>query len=173
MKFAADCMLGSLAKWLMILGHDVAYHRKIEDGDLVALARKEGRTILTSDRRLVKRKAASDHVLITGSDLSEQIRQVLKERRLPVRRDRLFRRCLVCNQPTEKVAQETVRDKVPIYVYRTQSRFTRCPQCSRIYWRATHVSRMLDTLEPRLTPVRRRDYHPRLGKGRAGRSTGG
>jgi uncharacterized protein with PIN domain len=167
MKFAADCMLGTLAKWLMILGHDVAYHRKIDDGDLVALARREERTILTSDRRLVKRKAVKDYILITGSDLTEQIRQVLKERRLPIRRDRLFRRCLVCNQQTDVVPRETVREKVPVYVYRTQERFTRCPQCARVYWRATHVSRMLETLGSRLTSVRPRGYHPGLGKGRA------
>ena len=29
MKFAVDCMLGTLAKWLRVLGHDVAYFRAI------------------------------------------------------------------------------------------------------------------------------------------------
>jgi uncharacterized protein with PIN domain len=142
-------MLGTLAKWLIILGHDVAYFRKIEDGDLVKLAVREERTILTCDQRLIRRKAAKDHILITGSDLTQQIRQVLSARRLGIRRDRLFRRCLRCNQPTEVLEREAARGRVPIYVYRTQSRFTRCPRCDRIYWRATHVSRMLETLRGR------------------------
>ena len=47
MKFAADCMLGTLAKWLIILGHDVTYYRRIEDDELVSIARREKRTILT------------------------------------------------------------------------------------------------------------------------------
>ncbi len=164
MKFAADCMLGTLAKWLMILGHDVTYYQKIDDGDLVAAARREGRTILTCDRRLVKRRGAKDHVLLTSRDLKTQIRQVLSERRLPVRADRLFQRCLHCNEPTKAVPRDSVRELVPVYVYRTQSRFRRCPQCERLYWRATHVNRMLQMLDARLTPSPRRGYHSLLGK---------
>ncbi|MDD8015833.1 MAG: Mut7-C RNAse domain-containing protein, partial [Acidobacteriota bacterium] len=35
MKFAVDCMLGKLAKWLKILGFDVAYFPSIEDSALL------------------------------------------------------------------------------------------------------------------------------------------
>jgi uncharacterized protein with PIN domain len=143
MKFAADCMLGTLAKWLMILGHDVAYFRVIEDKDLVDLAVREKRTILTSDRRLVQRRNARPHVLVKGHDLKEQIAQVLRECRLTIRPENLFGRCLKCNAANEQVSREAVHGEVPIYVYRTQSRFTRCPHCRQIYWRATHVTRML------------------------------
>jgi hypothetical protein len=147
MKFAADCMLGTLAKWLLILGHDVAYFRRIEDDDLVALAAREKRTILTCDRRLVERRAARDHVLLIRSqDLREQIGQVLRERRLRVDATRLLGRCLRCNTINESVPRSAVRGRVPTYVYRTQSRFTRCARCDRVYWRATHVSRMIEHL---------------------------
>lgn len=159
-------MLGTLAKWLMILGHDVSYFRDIDDGDLIKIAREEERTILTSDRKLVQRRAARDHILVTSDDLTEQIRQVLRERRLPVRRDRLFRRCLKCNQPTEVIPPSAVRDRVPVYVYRTQSHFTRCPHCDQIYWRATHVTRMLDTLQTRLTAAPRGGHSRASGKDR-------
>ena len=146
MKFAADCMLGTLAKWLIILGHDVTYYRRIEDGELVSIARREKRTILTRDRKLVERRGARDHVLVKSTDLKEQIRQVMGEKRLSVREDRLFQRCTECNESTRGVPRETVRGEVPIYVYRTQSRFRRCPSCEKLYWRATHVNRMLETL---------------------------
>ena len=139
-------MLGTLAKWLLILGHDVAYFRRIEDDELVAFSLREKRTILTSDRRLVQRRAARNHILIRSQDLKEQIAQVLKERRLRIQPDRLFGRCLRCNTPNESVPRSAVRDRVPIHVYRTQSRFTRCAGCDRVYWRATHVSRMLELL---------------------------
>jgi uncharacterized protein len=147
MKFAADCMLGTLAKWLLILGHDVAYFRRIEDDDLIALAAQEKRTILTRDRRLVQRRAARHNaLLIKSQDLVEQIAQVLKERRLGVDADRLLGRCLRCNAANESVCREAVRYRVPVYVFRTQSRFTRCARCNRVYWRATHVTRMLERL---------------------------
>src|SRR6266581_3016672 len=109
MKFAADCMLGTLAKWLILLGHDVTYFRRIEDRDLVALAVREGRTILTRDRRLAQRRAARDHVLVRSQDLTEQIRQVLEERSLRVRRASLFRRCVKCNRRTRPVPPRAVR----------------------------------------------------------------
>ena len=140
-------MLGTLAKWLRILGHDVTYERRIEDADLVALALREGRTLLTADRRLVRRSAARDHILITSQVLDDQIRQVLRERRLAVNGAALLGRCLLCNQPTEPIDRETARAEVPVYVYRTQSRFTRCGGCGRVFWRATHVTRMLERLE--------------------------
>jgi uncharacterized protein len=152
-KFAADCMLGTLAKWLRVLGHDVVYDRVIEDGDLVSRAAREGRTLLTADRRLVRRRLARDHVLVTSHVLSEQIEQVLRERGLRLSSEPILGRCLRCNQPTETAPRETVRDLVPIYVYRTQERFTRCPSCARIYWRATHVSRMLERLGARASPA--------------------
>ena len=150
MRFAADCMLGTLAKWLIILGHDVAYFPRIEDGDLVALARREERTLLTRDRRLVQRRDAREHILIASQDLREQVRQVLQERRLHIRKDRLFRRCIKCNRPTRAVPRVSVRAEVPPYVYRTRRRFTRCPGCRQVFWRATHVSRMLADLTGRL-----------------------
>jgi len=150
MKFVADCMLGTLAKWLIILGHDVAYFRRIDDGDLVRLARRERRVILTADRRLVQRRDARNHVLIESHSLEDQIRQVLRDRRLKVRRRDLFRRCLACNVRTRSVTRAAVRDRVPPYVFATRRRFTRCPSCGRIFWRATHVQRMIDHLDSRL-----------------------
>src|SRR5262245_9914278 len=146
MKFAADCMLGTLAKWLRVLGHDVAYFRAIEDGALVEMAAREGRTLLTADRRLVRRRQARDHVLVRSHDLRDQITQVLRERRLTLASEPLLGRCLRCNTLTEQVPPEAVRDRIPVYVYRTQERFTRCPGCARVYWRATHVTRMLERL---------------------------
>ena len=150
MKFAADCMLGTLAKWLIILGHDVLYDSSIEDRRLVEVARREGRTILTCDRRLVERRDARDHILIRSQDLRAQIRQVLAERGLRIRKDRLFRRCIKCNRATRPVSRRSVRLDVPPFVYRTRRRFTRCPACRQVFWRATHVQNMLADLRTRL-----------------------
>lgn len=173
MKFAVDCMLGTLAKWLRVLGHDVAYFRAIEDGDLADLAVREGRTILTADRRLVKRRQARDHILIKGHDLRRQLDQVLRERRLTIDSEPLLGRCLRCNTVTETVASEAVRDQVPIYVYRTQERFARCPGCARVYWRATHVTRMLAALGTADGGVRGpRAAAPRGTRARTGQAPG-
>jgi len=149
-KFIADCMLGTLAKWLIILGHDVRYVRRIEDAELVRIALAERRTILTADRRLVQRRKARDHILIDSHDLAAQLRTVMTARRLRTRRDGLFRRCVRCNRPTRAVARASVKPLVPPHVFRTKRRFRHCPGCGRIYWRAIHVRRMLESLSLKL-----------------------
>jgi len=51
--FFADVMLGRLARWLRVLGHDTAYQTDIEDPALVDRAEAEGRVLPTRDRHLV------------------------------------------------------------------------------------------------------------------------
>ena len=97
--FAADVMLGSLARWLRVLGLDVHYDSTIDDPELVELAVAEGRTILTRDRRLVERRLARDHILIASDQIDEQLRQVAAEAALPPDGAQLFGRCIDCNTP--------------------------------------------------------------------------
>ncbi len=56
-RFLADSMVGKLARWLRLLGHDVRYERCLEDSLLVTDAAEEGRVVLTRDRKLVERRA--------------------------------------------------------------------------------------------------------------------
>ena len=80
MTFVADCMLGRLAKWLRILGFDVLYFSKAEDPDLVAIARREGRVLLTRDTGLIERTARRpDRLFIRSVAWEDQVVQVLDE----------------------------------------------------------------------------------------------
>ena len=73
MKFIADAMLGRLAKWMRIIICDVAYYRKIEDAELVELAAKDNRLILTKDNLLIKRrKAKRNYFLVEGNSYKER-----------------------------------------------------------------------------------------------------
>ena len=47
LRFAADIMLGRLAKWLRIIGEDVIYGRHLTGYGLIRAARLENRLILT------------------------------------------------------------------------------------------------------------------------------
>jgi len=139
MKFLADSMLGSLAKWLRILGYDTLYFPDMEDRELARLAMAQGRILLTRDQELARRKGFKS-ILIKSEKLQEQITQVLQE--LNLRENNPFSRCPVCNTPLQPVGKEQVRDRVPPYVFETQEKFSICPGCQRVYWRGTHWQRM-------------------------------
>jgi uncharacterized protein with PIN domain len=143
-RFAADCMLGTLAKWLRILGYDTTYSARIEDRQLVRLVRAEGRVLLTRDTGLVNRKGL--RVLFIRSEaLDEQLAQVLRAFHLPM--DNPFSRCPVCNTALEDVPKDEAWGQVPPFVFQTQERFKLCPECNRFYWRGTHWQRMAEAVE--------------------------
>jgi len=52
--FACDAMLGGLARWLRAAGYDASWTEGIDDWDLVRLARREGRVLLSSDTGIFK-----------------------------------------------------------------------------------------------------------------------
>ncbi len=143
-------MLGKLAKWLKILGFDTEYHRAISDGDLIEKSLKDDRVLLTRDTDLVKRKKLKRYLLIESEDPAQQVRQVLKDRRLKLNNAHFLSRCLICNVRTEQIDREDAKDLVPQYVYSTQKKFSRCPECERIYWGATHTDNILHRLKEKL-----------------------
>lgn len=145
MKFAADRMLGKLAKWLRIMGQDVIYGPHLSGYGLIRAARQEGRLILTRDQRL-KQKQPPDFILIESDRCHEQLRQVVETCGLDPTAQ-AFTRCLLCNALLEARAKETVAARVPPYVLSTQERFFSCPNCDRIYWPATHHEKMRAQLE--------------------------
>ena len=144
-KFAADRMLGRLAKWLRIIGQDVIYGPHLTGRGLIRAARGEDRIILTRDRGL-KQKQPPPFIFIRSDDYREQLRQVVDECGLKADRS-LFTRCVACNQRLEPRAKDSVKDVVPPYVFTTQEKFSRCPACRRIYWPATHQQNMLNELQ--------------------------
>src|SRR5439155_915546 len=68
--------LGRLARWLRILGNDVAYGRHLRDRTLVECARREGRLLLTRDTRLLRDPHLPRHLFIESDHFREQLRQV-------------------------------------------------------------------------------------------------
>jgi uncharacterized protein with PIN domain len=148
-RFFCDDNLGRLAKWLRTLGHDTRFQLDIEDGELVSLALKEDRIILSRDTRLSRFKIKDRYLLIQSEKPLEQLKQVVDHLKLKIDKDLLFSRCPVCNQVLQKVEKGKIRDRLYPYVYQTQDNFVYCSVCDRIYWPATHVERMTRKLSER------------------------
>jgi uncharacterized protein with PIN domain len=146
LKFICDDNLGKLAKWLRTLGYDTLFHLTIEDGELVSLALKENRIILSRDTKLSRFKIKDKYLLIQSEKPLEQLKEVIDHFNLKIKEDLLFSRCLLCNQPLEGVEKENIKERLFPYVYQTQENFVYCSICDRIYWSGTHVERMIKKL---------------------------
>ena len=150
LKFIVDSNVGKLAKWLRMMGYDAVFFSGSNDSHMVSAALAEGRVILTRDTRIVERRVVTSgqlRVILIASDRPEQQeRQVIEVLKLNCQ-FRPFTICLECNQPLEERSREQVADRVPPYVFKTQSQFVECPACHRIYWRGTHWQAMTRKLE--------------------------
>ncbi len=139
-----DHMLGTLARWLRLLGFDAAYPRPLEDATLVRLAREEDRTLLTRDRDLARRRGVRA-VYVESDVLDEQVAQVVREMGLEVRDP--MTRCSVCNGVLVAVSPDEVEGQVPAGVHRRHRTFWRCPDCGRIYWKGSHWAQIERKIE--------------------------
>ena len=137
-KFACDDMVGRLARWLRILGYNTSYDVSMPETEFVKQAVREARLILTRDRGLAERWTVPSCPYLDSEKTLDQLRQVISELNLHISNDKIFTICLKCNRTLKKIRKETVKEKVPPYVFRTKDRFFACPCCGRLYWQGTH-----------------------------------
>jgi uncharacterized protein with PIN domain len=144
MKFIVDNNVGRLARWLRALGYDTVYIDPIDDSDLVDMAQREGRIILTKDTGLMCRRVITSGevqaIKIEGDDWREQLAQVVRQ--LGLSPEPAFTRCFECNTELEPRTRDEARPHVPPYVHRTKTEFLACPTCGRYFWQGTHWQRM-------------------------------
>ncbi len=150
-RFLADAMVGKLGRWLRILGYDVStFKRQAKQtcesrNKLLEKGRVENRLILTRDPYLLKQRNLPACLFIQDDYLEDQLRQVLKD--LHLKPEPFLNRCLDCNSPLVDIPKEEAKNRVPPYVFQTQTEFSECPHCKKIYWEGTHVERMIDRLK--------------------------
>jgi uncharacterized protein with PIN domain len=150
--FVADAMLGKLARWLRVLGIDVVYDPHLTDAHLLQCAEREGRVLLTRDRRLASWQGPARRLLIESSYYHEQVGEVVRAFRLAGRIE-IFSRCIRCNTPLRAVPRGLVAGKVPAYVFATQMAFKTCDACDRLYWNGSHRDNMLRQLRAMLGDI--------------------
>ncbi len=137
-------MLGRLARWLRLYGYDTLYG--IEDDDeIVRIALREDRIILTRDSALTERakKLGVKAFLLSSNSLEGQVEEL---KRLGVEFGELFpanAHCPKCNGPLRRASKEEVRGKVPPKVYERYDEFYVCERCGQIYWPGRQWEEML------------------------------
>jgi uncharacterized protein len=140
MKFIADVMVGKLARYLRMAGHDVLYENDATDDMIIKIASKTGRIVLTRDSLMLTRRdfknGAIKYLHIKDDNLKNQLEQVKSELKISLEPNLI--RCIECNQKLVKVNKEDLKDKIPPYVFKTQENFMYCKKCNKYYWRGTH-----------------------------------
>jgi uncharacterized protein len=139
-RFAADAMLGGLARWLRALGYDTWWDAQVPDPELIRRALQERRVILTRDVPVVQEWRLDNLLFIRADAPLDQLREVAAA--YPLDDSLLFSRCTRCNHALETVSADDVRDRVPPAVLAERTDFQRCPSCERIYWEGSHTARM-------------------------------
>lgn len=139
MRFLCDEMLVRLARLLRAAGYDTYLAADGEDdADLIKTARREGRILLTRDRRLAA--AAEESVLVSGFGVGAEAHSlsravVLDWEFAP------FTRCVMDNAHLREATPEEVA-AMPEKAQLMDGPFRVCPACRRVYWPGSHVRRM-------------------------------
>jgi uncharacterized protein with PIN domain len=144
MKFLCDRMLGTLAKWLRILGFDTYYaNNLINDLEVINIAKKEKRILLTRDKNLIY-QARRENIFvieISATELDEQLKVALED--VEINQDLILTRCLICNSVLDDIKIDDVKDKIPDRVFKSNKKFWCCKNCDKIYWKGSHYDKMM------------------------------
>jgi len=149
-KFIADNNVGKLARWLRLMGYDTLLLKQKDDGQMIKIALSENRVILTKDAQFMKRRLVTNGELKTihlkQDDPKLQVQEVVETLNLNYH-FKPFSLCLECNQALIGRNKEEVQNLIPPHVFETQTQYTQCPACHRIYWPGTHWQAMVKKLQ--------------------------
>jgi uncharacterized protein len=145
-KFVADVHLGSLVRYLRMMGFDVLYKNNFDDDEIVKLSLKERRAILTKDRGILKRNEVTHGYWVRATKAETQAKEVLE--RFDLQKEiKEFTRCIECNQLLRPVKKELIISQLPPKVAQSRNKFMRCPSCKKIYWKGSHYQRMFSFIK--------------------------
>jgi len=143
MRFVLDVQLGKLAHHLRMLGFDTIYRNDYRREELVRIAAGEDRILLTTSGSLFGDDRVRAGYRVRSPNPREQLAEILGRFDL-WQSARPFLRCLHCNAVVVPVSRASVLDRLPEKVREHYDDFTSCPSCRRIYWKGTHVARMIE-----------------------------
>ncbi len=137
-------MLGKLSRWLRFFGFDTYFvNRYIDDNELLNIAEKEHRIILTRDKEVIirARKRKLKTIDIDSKNLDDQLNLTLNYVELD--ESKFLSRCSLCNSILIKIDKKDAKDKIPNKIYKNMNNFLLCEKCDKIYWMGTHYDKIV------------------------------
>jgi uncharacterized protein with PIN domain len=145
-KFILDVHLGTLAKYMRMLGFDTLYKNNYKDEEIVKISLREKRAILTKDRGILKRSEVTHGYWIRNTKVDKQIIEVINRFDLKNQIKELSR-CLLCNSILKKIPKEKIIARLQQKVKELQNEFYYCEDCDKIFWKGSHYTKMKEIIE--------------------------
>ncbi len=139
--FIADVHLGTLSRYLRLLGFDVTYDSTLDDPEIVRRAVAQRRIILTRDRVLLHAKVIVHGCCLHSDDPLEQLGEVVSRYDLK-HSARPLTRCLVCNGTLREVSKERILDRLEPKTKIHYDTFRQCDSCGKVFWRGSHFGKL-------------------------------
>ena len=149
MNFIIDGMLGKLARWLRMMGHDAKYSNVADDAELLATAKKENRVLLTRDFALFEQAVSKniESYYVEGNSEPERLAEIAGRFGIPLEIDLKMSRCPKCNTKLQDVSKADIARQVEENTFEHYDVFWRCPGCGSVYWQGAHWTKIRATLE--------------------------
>ena len=143
-KFILRDNLGKLAKYLRLLGYDAVLYQKISFHNILRIAAKDRRIILTRSPKESKQVSKYRIILIKSVHYQDQLKEL--KGIITFNKDFFASRCSLCNKVLEPANQNLVKEKVPKFVFENNTEFLVCKKCGKIYWQGSHFNDIKETL---------------------------
>jgi len=149
LSFVVDGMLGPLARWLRMMGHDAKYSNTANDNELLATAKSENRFLLTRDFELYERAVSKnvDAYYVEGSTGPERLAEISARFGFPLEINLETSRCPKCNTRIVPTPKEEIVSKVEKNTLQHYNEFWKCPACGAVYWQGAHWTKIRASLQ--------------------------
>jgi len=172
MRFLLDGMLGKLARWLRMIGHECVYANNSDDRELLSIAKRDSLVLLTSDAELYRTAIARniETCLVEGRTEPERLASLAERFNLKLSIDTAISRCPVCGWLLKETAKEEVQSAVPPATFKVYQSFWICsnPECAKVYWQGSHWKRIEQTLASANKILDRKAHQKRDAERRSG-----
>jgi len=144
LKFVLDGMLGKLARWLRMMGHNTKYFTELGDARLLEISKKEERILLTRDFVLYQQAIAKgvETFYVEGNTEPERLAELAKRFNILLTINLELSRCPKCNTTINLVPKEEIKDKVEKNTLLNYNEFWLCPNCGAVYWQGAHWTKI-------------------------------
>lgn len=155
-RFILDVHLGRLARLLRMTGFDTLYRNDYEDEEIIKIATRENRIILTRDKGILKNSLVKRGYYIRSQNPEVQIKEVINRLRLQSS-IRFLTRCISCNGILSIIDKRDVEHLLDTDTSKYFDKFLICNNCGHIYWEGSHYQKMHNYYKKLLSSVNKQD----------------